>query len=285
MTANIEQLADFMRQHPRLFVLTGAGISTDSGIPDYRDSEGNWKTSKPIQGPEFIRSATVRQRYWARSLAGWRHFGAASPNPAHYALADLENAHHIRHIVTQNVDGLHQRSGSQSVTDLHGRLDRVICLSCGSSLTRRQLQEKLEAANPSFLDLSGRRAPDGDVHLQHNDFSQFTLVPCEHCGGPLKPDVVFYGENVPVERVQFSMDALDESDAMLVVGSSLMVYSGFRFCRKAAELGKPIAAINLGTTRADEMFTVKVLANCSEALQQLRNLLITEDDAHATRPV
>ncbi|HBR98453.1 MAG TPA: NAD-dependent protein deacetylase [Gammaproteobacteria bacterium] len=277
VTPQIEQLHRFVTQHPRVFVLSGAGLSTDSGIPDYRDEQGNWKVSQPIQGPAFVRDASVQKRYWARSVIGWRSFGQAAPNRGHRALARLEALGIIAHVVTQNVDGLHQRAGSREVTDLHGRLDRVICLDCEYTLPRRLLQAKLEAANPAYLDLRGPRAPDGDARLDHDDFEDFRLVPCPRCGGPLKPDVVFFGENVPATRVENAMQALADSDAMLVVGSSLMVYSGFRFCREAQRLGLPMAAINRGKTRADDLFTLKVSDNCATTL----DALLTQCDTRA----
>ena len=276
-------LLRFIEHHPRLLVLTGAGISTDSGIPDYRDDKGEWKTSKPVQGPDFIREPEVQKRYWARSVIGWRNFGKAQPNGAHRALAALEKAGFVEHIVTQNVDGLHQRSGSQQVTDLHGRLDRVICLQCASLSSREDLQKELETLNPDFLDHDGPLAPDGDVHIERPDFHDFHLPACKKCGGAFKPDVVFYGESVPKARVETAMDALARSDALLVVGSSLMVYSGFRFCRRAQELGKAQAAINLGVTRADELMAFKIQANCSEVLQQLTEQLLNTPAYHATR--
>ncbi|MCB1757087.1 MAG: NAD-dependent protein deacetylase [Gammaproteobacteria bacterium] len=264
----IKQLIDFVRRHPGLFVLTGAGVSTDSGIPDYRDQDGSWKTSTPIQGPAFVRSESVRKRYWARSLIGWRHFGRAAPNAAHHALAALEELGYLRHLLTQNVDGLHQRAGSRAVTDLHGNLARVICLNCRQTFSRAVLQTRLEALNPDFLNIAAVEAPDGDARLE-TDFDAFKPVDCQACGGVLKPDVVFYGENVPLPRVARAMDELQQSDALLIVGSSLMVYSGYRFCLRAAELGLPIAAINLGKTRADDLFRFKISANCGATLDRL----------------
>ena len=269
MNDDIERLVKFVQSHPRLFVLTGAGVSTDSGIPDYRDQNGDWKTARPIQGPDFIRSEAVRKRYWARSLLGWRRFGNAAPNPAHQALAKLESLGFLQHLLTQNVDGLHRQAGHSRVIDLHGRLDRVICLSCGNYQARHQLQAQLEDANPSFSQFSVDRAPDGDAHLENAPFQSFRLIGCQTCGGVLKPDIVFYGENVPLGRVEQAMSELQRSSAMLVVGSSLMVYSAFRFCRRAQELELPIAAINLGKTRADKILEFKLEANCSKTLVKL----------------
>lgn len=269
LSDNLKRLAAFIREHPRLLVLTGAGVSTASGIPGYRDENGDWKTRQPIQGPAFRQDEQTRKRYWSRSIIGWRHFSNAMPNAAHLALADLERLGHIHHLVTQNVDGLHQQAGSRQVTDLHGRLDRVICLDCNKIILRSELQLRLEACNPGIAGLQAAQAPDGDALLENVDFSQVELVNCDECGGILKPDVVFYGENVPTERVRFSLDMLYQSDALLVVGSSLMVFSGFRFCREALRLGLPIGAINLGRTRADDMLQIKISAACAAVLPRL----------------
>ncbi len=275
MTAiNTLGLANFVKSHPRLFVLTGAGVSTDSGIPDYRDKDGSWKSAQPIHGPDFIADENIRKRYWARSLAGWRHFGKARPNKAHKALSVLEKNGYIQHLVTQNVDRLHQLAGSRSVTDLHGRLDRVVCLQCNRSIPRSEMQTKLERQNPGFVNLKAEYAPDGDAKIESTHFELFNLVPCDRCGGILKPEVVFYGENVPPDRVERAMAELGQSNAVMVVGSSLMVYSGFRFCRAAISMGLPMAAINLGKTRADDLLDVKISANCGESLQQLLHHLI-----------
>jgi len=263
-------LADFVARHPRLFVLTGAGCSTDSGIPDYRDADGEWKRRAPIMLQAFVGNALARKRYWARSLAGFRHMRQARPNDAHYALASLERTGRIAQLVTQNVDGLHQSAGSEKVIDLHGRIDTVRCLSCGRRSSREELQLELERRNPDFASLDAVSAPDGDADLDEVAFERFDVPACDHCGGLLKPDVVFFGENVPAERVQRAMAAIDHSDAMLVVGSSLMVYSGYRFAAAAAEAGKPIAAINLGRTRADDLLTLKVTERCATALRDWR---------------
>jgi NAD-dependent SIR2 family protein deacetylase len=264
-----EDLKAFLSQHRRLFVLTGAGISTDSGIPDYRDADGAWKRSPPVQFADFMGQPAVRQRYWARSLIGWRFFGAALPNAAHRVLAQLEAQERIALLVTQNVDGLHQRAGSGNVVDLHGRLDVVRCMSCAHRLPRADLQFELESRNGQWASLDARAAPDGDVDLVVDDFSSFEVPACAVCGGILKPDVVFYGESVPKQRVEAAFAGLHRADAMLIVGSSLMVYSGYRFAEAAAAAGKPIAALNLGRTRADHLLALKVSAPCAEVLQSL----------------
>jgi NAD-dependent SIR2 family protein deacetylase len=209
----------------------------------------------------------TRQRYWARSLIGWRHFGAARPNAAHLALTQLEAAGRIDQLVTQNVDGLHEQAGSRAVIDLHGRLDVVRCMQCGHRLPRTDLQVELESRNPQWARLDARVAPDGDVDLVVDDFSSLEVPACPVCAGILKPDVVFFGESVPRQRVEAAMAAVQRCDALLVVGSSLMVYSGYRFAEAAAAAGKAVAALNLGRTRADHLLQLKVAAPCGPALQ------------------
>ncbi len=262
-------LRDFVHRHARLFVLTGAGCSTDSGIPDYRDAEGGWKRAQPVMFQAFMADLHVRRRYWARSLVGWRHFRRAEPNDTHRALAKLEANGQVELLVTQNVDRLHQAAGSEGVIDLHGRLDQVRCMTCGMRTPREELQDELLRRNPAWVDFHAREAPDGDADLERVDFSTFDIPPCEYCGGTLKPDVVFFGESVPRDRVDSAMRAVQDADAMLVVGSSLMVYSGYRFAQAAAEAGKPIAAVNLGRTRADNLLALKVTEPCSTALSFL----------------
>lgn len=265
----LERLAQFVARASRLFVLTGAGCSTDSGIPAYRDAEGCWCHRPPVQYTHFVREAAVRQRYWARSLIGWHRFSGAQPNPAHRALAELEAAGFIHQLVTQNVDGLHQKAGSTKVIDLHGRLDEVECLSCAGRLPRADVQCVLERDNPDFTGLQAPHKPDGDVDLEGIDFGGFRAPSCPHCGGILKPAVVFFGECIPPTRVEQALARLAEADAVLVIGSSLMVYSGYRFCQAAAEQHKPIAAINLGRTRADDLLALKVAESCSSVLPRL----------------
>ncbi len=259
-------LVDFVDRHSKLFVITGAGCSTGSGIPDYRDDRGEWKRARPVLFQDFMRSEPVRKRYWARSLVGWPRFRAARPNAAHRALAALEREARVGQLVTQNVDGLHDAAGSRNVIDLHGRIDAVRCVDCGLRSPRALLQTELAQRNPAFAKLTALEAPDGDADLDGVDFASFDVPACSVCGGILKPDVVFFGESVPAERVQRALAAAEQADAMLVVGSSLMVMSGYRFARAMAQHGKPIAAINLGRTRADDLITLKVAAPCAEAL-------------------
>jgi NAD-dependent SIR2 family protein deacetylase len=224
-----------------------------------------------VQYRDFVNSDHARRRYWSRSLVGWPRVASAAPNAAHRALSSLERAGVVRTLVTQNVDGLHQRAGSRRVVDLHGRLDEVECLDCGGRVSRRDVQEQLVAWNPGFGTPAARDAaarPDGDSEWEA-DVTRFAVPHCPSCGGVLKPAVVFFGENVPRTRVETSMAALGEADALLVVGSSLMVFSGYRFCLAAQAMGKPVAAVNLGRTRADGMLALKVEEDCGEALQSL----------------
>jgi NAD-dependent SIR2 family protein deacetylase len=261
----MEALREFIRAHPRLAVLTGAGVSTSSGIPDYRDEQGEWKRARPVEFLPFMKDPKVRQRYWARSTVGWPIISGAQPNGAHRALARLEQDGSVQLLITQNVDGLHSRAGSRNVVDLHGRLDAVRCMACGHLLARAELQRQLLACNPAWAEIEGRVAPDGDVDLDGRDYGEFLVPGCPQCGGVLKPDVVFFGENVPRQRVEQAFEGVAAADALLVVGSSLMVYSGYRFAEAAAAAGKPIAAVNLGKTRADHLLALKINAPCEEA--------------------
>ena len=274
----VSALQAFVESHRRLLLLTGAGCSTDSGIPDYRDRDGEWKRSAPVTLQAFMGEQGTRQRYWARSLVGWPKFQAATPNRAHLALAQLERCGRVEQVVTQNVDRLHQRAGSAKVIDLHGRLDEVRCMSCDWRQPREAFQQVLTASNPGWQDLPARIAPDGDADLEGMDFAAFVVPPCPCCGGIVKPDVVFFGESVPRGRVEAASRALQAADAMLVVGSSLMVYSGYRFVQAAASAGKPIAAVNLGRTRGDALLSLKVDASCAEALAFLLPTRSTADE-------
>jgi NAD-dependent SIR2 family protein deacetylase len=266
------ELAALLRGR-RWVALTGAGISTDSGIPDYRGAGS--RPSSPIQYADFLRAESVRQRYWARSLLGFRSFGVALPNAGHDALAALRERG-LTTVITQNVDGLHQAAGSPSVIDLHGRIDRVICLGCGAVSARTELQRRLEAANPGLdgevpaghaeLD-DTRLRPDGDAVV--DDWGDFVVLPCQRCGGVLKPDVVFFGESVPAVRVAESYAVVDDAEVLLVAGSSLTVMSGLRFVRHAAKAGKPVAIVNRGPTRGDESAAVRIEGGTSETLAEL----------------
>jgi NAD-dependent SIR2 family protein deacetylase len=259
-------LREFIRRHPRLAVLTGAGVSTRSGIPDYRDERGEWKRARPVEFRPFMTDPRVRQRYWARSTVGWPIIRGAQPNDAHHALARFEALGVVSLLITQNVDGLHQAAGSRNVIDLHGRLDVVRCMTCGHEISRAELQRRLLADNPTWAGIEGRVAPDGDFDLGDRDYGDFVVPACEKCGGIFKPDVVFFGESVPRERVDRAFAGVASADALLVVGSSLMVYSGYRFAEAAAANGIPIAAVNLGHTRADHLLALKVSEPSDAAL-------------------
>ena len=237
--SSLAALREFFAAHERITVLSGAGCSTQSGIPDYRDDAGNWKHRKPVQFAEFVCSADTRQRYWAQSFAGWSRLATAKPNSAHLALARLEQAKRIDCLVTQNVDNLHRMAGSRNVIDLHGVLQRIRCLECGATTLRREFQGRLARLNPGWKASVREIAPDGDARLATRDFRAFSVPGCESCGGTLKPDVVFFGEAVPADRVEKARDSVVRADALLIVGSSLMVFSGFRFARMAKSLGKP----------------------------------------------
>ena len=260
-------LRDWLSHRSRVFVLTGAGISTDSGIPDYRDADGAWKRSPPVTWQAFTGDPGTYRRYWARSFVGWPIFSAAEPNRSHHALSALERSGRLASLVTQNVDGLHQRAGSTEVIDLHGRLDGVICLGCGDTQPRAHLQPRLLAANPDWRPHTAAAAPDGDADIDAEAVARFVPPQCAHCGGMLKPDVVFFGENVPRARYAQALDALHASDGVLAVGTSLMVYSGFRFVRMAHERGLPVALLNRGRTRADDLGGLKLDADCGAVLE------------------
>lgn len=269
-------LAAFIASSERLVVLTGAGCSTESGIPDYRSPGGAWTRHKPIYFNAFVSSDEVRRFYWARSFRGWPRFAAARPNAAHEALARLEEAGRVRLLITQNVDDLHQEAGSRAVVQLHGRNRLVVCLDCREETPRVEMQARLEELNAAWLarapwaHLDGDEAdfaPDGDADVARETIGDFRVPPCLACGGVLKPAVVFFGEAVPREKVETSMAAVDDAGALLVVGSSLTVWSGFRFVKRAAERGIPIAIVNIGPTRGDELASLKVEAKCGEVLK------------------
>jgi NAD-dependent SIR2 family protein deacetylase len=269
------ELSRFVNDAKRLVVLTGAGCSTDSGIPDYRSPGGAWTRHKPIYFSSFVRSAEVRRLYWARSYRGWPRFAAARPNRAHVALAELENRGKVHQLITQNVDDLHQEAGSRAVVQLHGRNRVVVCLDCGAELEREAMQQRLADANRDWLTRAAWHrlhaddadfAPDGDANIARETVGDFAVPPCDRCGGVLKPGVVFFGESVPAGKVTYAMGRVDEADALLVVGSSLTIWSGFRFVKRAAERGIPIAIVNIGPTRGDDLATLKIEANCGEVL-------------------
>ncbi len=261
-----ESLADFIQSYSSIFVLTGAGVSTASGLPNYRDEAGNRMHQKPMEYRDFVHQRASRQRYWARSAVAWQRFVQARPNPAHHALVRLQSLMKVSRLVTQNVDRLHQQAGSRDVIDLHGNLEKTVCLDCGGKASRDRFQHRLLASNPGLAQLSAQPLPDGDALIDNFEPDLIRVPGCETCGGRLKPDVVFFGETVPADRVRECFDVLQGSDAMLVVGSSLMVYSGLRFVRQAFQKKLPILAINRGLTRADELFDCKIEADCADTL-------------------
>lgn len=266
MTAHIATLADFVATHGPVLVITGAGCSTGSGIGDYRDADGRWKHAEPVLAQDFVREPAARQRYWARSMRGWPAFARARPNPAHAALRQLERGDALAGLITQNVDGLHHLAGQRRVIELHGNLRWVVCMGCGQRVARAHLQEWLVRENPQVLGRAAVAAPDGDAHLNPAAYGNVRVPMCRSCGGVLKPDVVFFGESVPAARVAQAHDWVAQANAVLVVGSSLMVYSSFRFVRRAHELALPMAVLNRGKTRADGWWQHKIEADCVEVL-------------------
>lgn len=259
----------------KMLVVTGAGISTASGIPDYRDKDGVRRGRPPMMYQEFATSEASRKRYWARSTVGWPRVRDASPNEAHVALAELSRAGLLGGLITQNVDGLHQKAGTPDVVDLHGNLHRVRCLDCQAVWAREAVQDVLLGANPALTDVEAILAPDGDALLASEFLEGFQLPSCPGCGGiRMKPDVVFFGENVaPMVSAQAASLAAD-AEAMLIVGSSLMAFSAFRLCKAVAVRGKPIFALNQGMTRADDMLALKLPVSCERALPVLRTLIV-----------
>ncbi len=270
---DLQHLQDFLADKRNLVVLSGAGISVGSGIPTYRDKAGNWKRSNPIQHQDFMSRKSARQRYWLRSYSGWPAVASAVPSPSHHVIAELERRKIVKMVVTQNVDRLHQHAGSRNVIDLHGRLDEVICMCCQKVIPRHALQSKLTLLNPSFSQ-QGEIAPDGDADVAEDSVPGVAVPPCENCGGILKPNVVFFGDNVNKSIVQRVYDGIDDSDGMLIVGTSLKVFSGYRFCRYAAQQRKPIASINPGLSRGDELIQTIVRGDSDDVLTPiLKNVI------------
>jgi len=270
---DIDKLSDFIAKVERLLVITGAGISTESGIPDYR-SEGvglyATSTKRPIQHKVFMESKLARQSYWARNFIGWPRWSSFQPNTAHKTLAKWEQSGRISCLVTQNVDQLHYKAGSRRVVELHGTNSTVTCMNCTFTQPRQQLQRVLEQLNPDMVAKTDIIRPDGDVELTKEEVAQFQVPDCPKCGtGILKPNVVFFGDNVPVDRVNTVRKEVGRSDAMLVVGSSLFVFSGYRFVSQAKDLGIPIAVVNIGETRADKIVNLKLEAKAGDVLSKI----------------
>lgn len=265
----LDRLQQLMAEQP-FMVLTGAGISTPSGIPDYRDNEGVRRGRQPMMYQEFLSAPESRRRYWARAMLGWPRVRQAQPNVAHEALASLQSSRQISGLITQNVDTLHDQAGSHDVIELHGSLHRVLCLDCGQRSERDSIQHLMEAQNPYLAGVDAVQAPDGDTLLDPAFEAWFQVPHCPHCAGErMKPDVVFFGENVAQVTAAKAMAAVEQAAGLLVVGSSLMAYSAFRLCRVVADQGKPLMAINLGKTRADDLLDMKIEASCEQLLPLL----------------
>ncbi|GAB2459785.1 SIR2 family protein [Jatrophihabitans fulvus] len=269
----LEALHGLVR-HGGVVVLSGAGLSTESGIPDYRGPSGAQRTSTPMTYQEFVGPAAARQRYWARSHLGWRQIAHARPNAGHRAVADLQSCGVLDGIITQNVDGLHQAAGARDVVELHGGLDVVVCLDCGLRESRHSFGARLAAANPGFGAEVTRVNPDGDADLPDDALTGFALVGCTRCGSDLmKPDVVFFGESVPKPRVAHCFDLVEQARALLVLGSSLTVMSGLRFVRRAAKLAVPVVIVNQGETRGDPLAELKIEAPLGRLLPELASTI------------
>lgn len=272
MESSIKDLAHLMQGRLTL-VLSGAGISTESGIPDYRGPHGSMRTRHPMQYRDFVESENGRRRYWARSAIGWARVGQALPNAGHVAIARLEQLGIVSGVITQNVDGLHQAAGSRNVLELHGTLAEVRCMSCGLLESRDHLQGRLLAENSGRDFAAVEAAPDGDAEVSIEAGAAFSVPTCLRCGGVLKPDVVFFGESVPKPRVEIAWKMLAESEVLLVVGSSLAVFSGYRFVEQAARENKPVAIVNRGETRGDDVAAVRIEGPLGEVLPLLLNAL------------
>lgn len=272
---SLELLQDFVNRARRLFIISGAGLSTESGIPDYR-SEGVGLYARtdrrPMQHAEFVRSAKSRQRYWARNFVGWPQFSSHQPNSAHRVLQRWEDRGKLHWLVTQNVDALHSKAGQKRLTELHGCAHRVVCLGCGAITQRNDMQQRFVSLNPEWTAQAGAVAPDGDVFLEDGQVQNFRVPSCEDCGGILKPEVTFFGDTVNKALVHFVHDRLAECDAVLVVGSSLQVYSGYRFLLAAGDRKMPVAILNIGPTRADHLAELKVSSRCGEVLTAIQIL-------------
>ncbi|MFW0754838.1 NAD-dependent protein deacetylase [Pseudomonas sp. H11T01] len=280
ISTHLDALYHLMAEQPFL-ILTGAGISTPSGIPDYRDNDGVRRGKAPMMYQEFLSAPASRRRYWARAMLGWPRIRQARPNAAHEALATLQTKHHIAGLITQNVDTLHDQAGSQDVIELHGSLHRVVCLDCEQRSDRHGIQLVMEAQNPYLAGVDAVQAPDGDTLLDPAFEARFQVPRCPHCDGErLKPDVVFFGENVAQATAAKAIRCVEQAAGLLVVGSSLMAYSAFRLCRAMAEQNKPLIAINLGKTRADDLLDLKIEGSCEQLLPLIAERLIHNGSNH-----
>lgn len=274
VSGSLDKLCQIMADKP-FVVLTGAGISTASGIPDYRDKDGVRRGRQPMMFQEFASNPAARQRYWARAMLGWPRIRGCQPNLAHHALADMQANGVIRALITQNVDALHSKAGSRDVIELHGNLFGVLCLDCQQRLDRADVQHTLTAQNPYLAGVDAVQAPDGDTLLDPAFEAAFKVPHCPYCAGErLKPDVVFFGENVAPQTAANAMAAIEQAAGLLVIGSSLMAWSAFRLCRAMVEQGKPVIAINFGKTRADELLALKIEESCEALLPVLAERLL-----------
>lgn len=282
--ADLQALQSLVIERAPVAILTGAGCSTESGIPDYRGANGTWNRRRPMQYAEFMRSEASRRHYWARNYLGWPTFDAAQPNSTHVAITSLETLGYCRMVITQNVDALHRRAGSSRLIELHGQSDRVVCTDCGERTPRLALQMRMRELNPHWSHVAAELNPDADAELTREETESFEPPCCERCRGILKPDVVFFGENVPRDRVEAAMRAVEEAGALIVAGSSLTVWSGYRFALRAHEAGLPVAIINVGDTRADRIATLKIEARCGNTLSRLAASLQARKARHAATP-
>lgn len=269
---DVIRLKEFIDKHHRLCILTGAGISTESGIPDYRSAEvGLYARSnhKPVLYKEFCNSEAIRRRYWARNYIGWPRFSSLKPNITHKILKDLEYVGKVGCIITQNVDNLHSKAGSKEVIELHGTAFRVMCLNCNHKICRYELQEVFQKLNPSMVAITQMIRPDGDVELSQAQVEDFNVPACDNCGGILKPDIIFFGDNVPRNIVQNVKNNVENSDALLILGTTLTTFSAYRIVLQAIEANKPIAIVNIGKTRADEFVNLRVEGRCGDILSKV----------------
>lgn len=270
--SDVRRLEDFLMSKPNIVVLTGAGISTESGIPDYRSAGvGLYARSnhKPVQHMEFVKSPGIRQRYWARNFVGWPTFSSTEPNATHHALARFEREGRIQGIVTQNVDRLHTKAGAKNVVELHGSGYVVKCLACEYRIGRHEFQDILNTINPEFKDAPDMVRPDGDVEIPLDYIESFKIPSCPDCGGNLKPEIVFFGDNVPKDRLHKVAEMIYTSDGLLVLGSSLMVFSGYRMVLQNKDLGLPVVIVTIGETRADHLADIKISAKCGDVIPKL----------------
>ncbi|XP_012234272.1 NAD-dependent protein deacylase Sirt4-like [Linepithema humile] len=274
-TEDVMRLKEFINKHDRLCILTGAGISTESGIPDYRSEEvGLYARSnhKPVLYQQFCKSEAIRRRYWARNYIGWPRFSSLKPNISHKILKELESVGKVQCIVTQNVDNLHSKAESKNVIELHGTAFKVMCLNCDHKICRHKLQKIFQELNPSMTATTQMIRPDGDVELSQTQVEGFNIPACHNCGGILKPDIVFFGDNVPHGTVENVKNNVESSDALLILGTTLTTFSAYRIVLQAVDGKKPVAIVNIGKTRADELMNLRIEGRCGDILSKVWQL-------------